>query len=467
MPSRSSIPPLPHLLVTVAAFAQLACSDPVAPNLVLITLDTLRADRLGSYGYDRDTTPTLDAIAARGVRFEDAITQATTTTPSHASILTGLNPARHGLRRLYQRLASSNHTLAEILKGEGYSTAAFVSAVPLRRKVGLDQGFDHYSDHNVDSAGAGSDDEKHYRPARATNERVYEWLEDRPRGPLFLWVHYFDPHTPYFAPEEFRRRYGVEKTRLRFQHPSVDTNQMRPNGEPRQRPKPKTVERMSNLYDAEIRYMDTAIGELLAALGEAGLLENSVVAFVADHGEHFGEGGYYFGHWDVLDETARVPMVIAHADGRHRGSVVEQSVGTIDLVPTLLAWMEIETPLAFDGVDLTPLIRGDPVPTRALYTEQFEYFPVRAARSGPWMLRQQAQPDQPVGQGQQRLLRRTSRGPDAPQLSPDGLARLSRALDALARPSSHHESESLAVPDAAREQLRALGYTNEASAAEP
>jgi arylsulfatase A-like enzyme len=242
---------------------------------------------------------------------------------------------------------------------------------------------------------------------------------------------------------------------------------MRPNGEPRQRPKPKTVERMSNLYDAEIRYMDTAIGELLAALGEAGLLENSVVAFVADHGEHFGEGGYYFGHWDVLDETARVPMVIAHADGRHRGSVVEQSVGTIDLVPTLLSWMGIETPLAFDGVDLTPLIRGDPVPPRAFYTEQFEYFPVRAARSGPWMLRQQAQRDQPVGQGQQRLLRRTSRDLDSSPPPPDVLARLSRALDALARPSSHHESESLAVPDAARARLRALGYTNEASAAEP
>ncbi len=201
----------------LALATHLACSEPAGPrpNLVLITLDTLRADRLGAYGYERETSPVLDSIARRGVRFDDAIAQATTTPPSHASILTGLNPARHGLRKLYgQRLPDANETLAEILRAEGYSTAAFVSAVPLRHLVGLDQGFDVYND----EWGSDTAEMSHDRSAGLTNAQVRSWLESAPSAPVFLWVHYFDPHHPYFPPEEYRKRFGAEKANRNFLH---------------------------------------------------------------------------------------------------------------------------------------------------------------------------------------------------------------------------------------------------------
>lgn len=447
----------------LALTAQLACSEPAAPrpNLVLITLDTLRADRLGAYGYERETSPVLDGIARRGVRFDDAVAQATTTPPSHASILTGLNPVRHGLRKLYgQRLPDANETLAEILKAEGYTTAAFVSALPLRHQVGLDQGFDVYGDEwdAVDGA------IPHDREARLTNARVRQWLESKPAGPVFLWVHYFDPHHPYFPPEEFRARFGAAKAKLAFMPIPRNTNRRRRDGTPVRAPKEEVARLMSNLYDGEIAYLDTALGELLESLREAGVLPNAVVACVADHGEQLGEGGYWFGHWDVLDETARVPMLIAHPDGRYAGTVVEESVATIDLVPTLLSWLGVHTDLSFDGIDLTVRLEGRDLPPRVIYTEQFEYFPVRAVRSGEWMLRQRAEPRASIGSAERILYHRRPSGEDPMVVEgePALQTRLAESLDAIVAPKQRHASERITVPDDVREQLRALGYSDDA-----
>jgi arylsulfatase A-like enzyme len=449
------------LVAPVALLALAACGqthDP-RPNLVLITLDTLRADRVGIYGDERNT-PTLDGIARRGVLFEDAIAQATTTPPSHASILTGLNPTRHGLRKLYgQRLAGSNETLAEILRGEGYTTGAFVSAVPLRRFVGLDQGFDFYQD----DWGTPGEEMPHDRDARQTNARVREWLDGRPPGPVFLWVHYFDPHYPYYPPAEFRRRYGFENASRDLLPFPTNANSSRPDGRAKRVPGDKAIRKMHSLYRAEIAYLDAAVGELQASLREAGVLPDAVVAFVADHGEHLGESGYYFGHWDVLDETARVPMAIAHPDGRFAGSVVSESVGTIDLVPTLLAWLGIAADLDFDGRDLTPLVAGKGTEPRVFYTEQFEYFPVRSVRSGEWMLRQKAGPKEKVTSGEAILYRRKEGAmPVRVDDQPAVYARLLGALEEVAKPERRHETERLEVPDEVRDQLRALGYTDEA-----
>jgi arylsulfatase A-like enzyme len=437
-----------HLLI----LSSLGCSRPEngPPSLILITLDTLRADRLGSYGYAGATTPFFDAVAARGVRFEDAIAQATTTSPSHASILTGLNPPRHGLRRLHgQQLAESNLTLAEILRDAGYSTAAFVSAPPLRKEVGLNQGFDWYQD-----AGSGA------RGAFRTNELVVDWLEQDPDQPIFLWVHYFDPHHPYFPPAEFRKPHGLEKLLPEQVPRSVNRNSPRPDGSRPRRP--KAQKRMSMLYDAEIAYLDAALGKLLAALEGEGLLDRAIVALVADHGEHLGEAGYYFGHWDVLEETARVPMVIAHPDGRHAGTVVESLVGTIDLLPTLLAWLDLEMDLSLDGRDLTPLLEGTPEQPRLYYTEQFEFFPVRAVRSESWMLRQATPPEIDVSKGERIVSPRNVRPGTGPTSSSEIARRLGAELDRVAEPTERHEQEHLEVPDSVREQLRALGYTDEA-----
>jgi arylsulfatase len=450
-----------------ALLVQLACNPEAKrpPNLVLITLDTLRADRLGSYGYGENTSPTLDAIAARGVRFVDAIAQATTTPPSHASILTGLTPPRHGLRKLYgQRLPDANETLAEILQAEGYATAAFVSAVPLRHFVGLDQGFDVYDD-EWGPGGEGAEEMPHDRDARATNARVRGWLDGIGDGPVFLWVHYFDPHYPYFPPTEFRDRYGVAKARRDFLPFPTNANPRARRAAIRRTPSAKAVAKMNALYDAEIAYMDAAIGELQTSLREAGVLPNAVVAFVADHGEQMGESGYYFGHWDVLDPTARVPMAISHPDGRFAGQTVEQSVATVDLLPTILAWLGVAGPggTAIDGRDLTPLAAGTEADERVVYTEQFEYFPVRAVRSGEFLLRQKAPARAKVSSVPPILYRRDAGAePRHATDQPEVRARLTRALEAAATPAQRYPTEKLEVPNEVRAQLRALGYTDEA-----
>ncbi len=437
-----------------------------APNLVLITLDTTRADRLGCYGYARGTTPVLDALAARGVRFGDAVAQATTTPPSHASILTGLDPPRHGLRKLYgQRLSDENLTLAEVLQREGYTTAAFVSAVPLRHGVGLDQGFDVYDDTWEKRS---PDHPSHNGMAGGTNERVQAWLAEKPEAPVFLWVHYFDPHFPYFAPESFRERFGVGSVKRENLPLPTDTNREPAPGKTVWHPKPRMVERMSSLYDAEIAYMDAAVGELLDSLRAAGLLENSVIAVVADHGEQLGEGGYYFGHWDVLDQTAHVPMLLVASDGRYAGRVVPDTVGSVDLMPTVLAWLGVEAPPGLDGIDLSPLLAGEKVAPRTYYTEQLDFFPVRAVRDGDWMLRQGAHRLQRIEDGTIRLAPRTAPAPsEAAPPGPETQSRLQRALDAFASPADAHPSETLGLSDEVRAELQALGYSDEGDDAAP
>jgi len=322
-------------LLAALAAGLAACSDlPGEPprHLVLITLDTLRSDRLGSYGYWADTSPNLDALAERGVRFGDAVAQSIATPPSHASILTGLTPPSHGLRRLVRhKLNRENDTLAEILKNAGFSTAAFVSALPLRQDTGLDQGFDFYEDtftvRNLVEE----------RPAFETNDAVRSWLTAPPDQRLFLWVHYFDPHCPYYPPEEYRARFGVQDQRRKWLVIGFNAN---PETRPPKRRKrivpPHQMAKMSKLYDSAVSYTDAAVGELLQQLEAAGILQDAIVAVVADHGEMLGEYGYYFGHWDVYEETARVPMLLVHPRGHFAGKVVESLVGTIDLVPR--AW---------------------------------------------------------------------------------------------------------------------------------
>ncbi len=431
----------------ILGFASLcACSPPRDPrHLVLVTIDTLRADRLGAYGHDAPTSPNFDRLARRGVRFEQAFSQAISTPPSHASILTGLNPPNHGLRKLAgEALGPANVTLAEWLEARGFRTAAFVSALPLRRDIGLDQGFQVYDDAFGDGVGQ--------RSAVRTNERVRQWIEQRADERLFLWVHYFDPHWPYLPPEDEQRRFARRTvTRDDVRRP-IDAS----DGATRP-PSPKTAALMGALYDGEIAASDAALGDLVALLEENGILDDTLLAVVSDHGECLGEHRYFFGHWDVYPETARVPMLLVHPEGQAAGTSVSGVVATVDLMPTLLSWMGFDAPVGLDGRDLSALIEGNGRTGHDAYTEQLQYRPVRALYSGRWMLRESG-----TGDSLERSLfdrvadRRTERNifADHPEVGGELVARLRE----LSEVSGGREADPRSVSEEVANGLRELGY---------
>jgi arylsulfatase A-like enzyme len=441
------------VLALVALVFGVGCERP-PEHLVLVTLDTLRADHLSAYGHDRQTSPVLAALAERGVRFDDAIAQSIATPPSHASILTGKNPPRHGLRKLSgEALAPEQTTLAEVLTARGFTAAAFVGAVPLLRSRGLDQGFALYEEDLPEGMVE--------RRARETNERVRAWLASRPPGRLFLWVHFFDPHYPYLPPRAYQMRFAGRLVGRGDLARPTNANP-RTAGEPgASPPDAEGIANMKDLYDAEVRYTDDSLGELFAILDAAGILPDAVIAVVADHGESLGEHGYYFGHWDVFWENARVPMVLAHPDGRHSGRRIAEMVRTVDLMPTLLAWLEIDAPDGLDGVDLNALIDGAAPTETTAYTEQQEYFPVRAVRTKGWLLaRHEANAGGASGPAF-RLYRRVggrALSEDVAAVHPDVRDRLAARLEDLHDVDDPGESVPIPVPEAVREQLRALGY---------
>ncbi|MCH7527334.1 MAG: sulfatase, partial [Planctomycetes bacterium] len=228
-------------------------------NVLLITLDTLRADRVGCYGYAGVKTPVFDALASGGVRFADAVTSVPTTLASHSTILTGLYPPNHGVRDNGTfRLVAEQQTLAECLKAEGYTTAAFIASFVVDKRWGLDQGFEVYDgDFTKKDPGSGMPTAYPDRPAHAVIESAVRWLDGYKASasdrPFFAWVHLFDPHSPYTPPEPFRTEYA------------------------------------SNLYDGEVAFADSQVGQLLNRLRELEFLDETLVVLVGDHGEGLGD----------------------------------------------------------------------------------------------------------------------------------------------------------------------------------
>ena len=282
-------------------------------NVLLITLDTTRADHLGCYGCRAADTSVLDALADGGLRFDDAVTTAPVTLPAHASILTGLYPPNHGVRNNAEFSLDEQHvTLAEVLREHGYATVAFVAAFVLDARFGLNQGFDLYDDRMPPPAqGFGQDLE---RPAEAITDAAARWLGGREAdAPFFAWVHYFDPHYPYVPHEE---RY-------------------------RGRP-----------YDGEITYMDRHLGRLLETLERHGLRERTLIIAVADHGESLGEHGEQ-GHSRLIYEGAmRVPLIISCPSLLAEPEVVDDVlVSVADVFPTVLDLLSIPHG-ACDGISL-------------------------------------------------------------------------------------------------------------------
>ena len=314
-------------------------------NLLLVTLDTTRADRLSCYGYDRATSPRIDAFAREATQFDMAIAQAANTPVSHASILTGLEPYHHGLRVLHgraaNRLPESRTTLAEAWRSAGGETAAFVSAFPVTRAFGLDQGFATFDERFLAPGAAPVDPYgivntgPNQRRSDETTRAAIEWLGQRIPGaaPFFLWVHYFDPHDTLLLP------------------PQEVIDRFPPRGE-------SPEDRLRALYDAEVFFMDGQLGRLFDAVKAAGHWSDTVIVVMADHGEGHGDHGWW-SHGILYQEQIRVPLLIRIPNMRTPRHVTPLVRG-VDIMPTVLRQSGVQKGLwpDMDGEDLTPLLQG-------------------------------------------------------------------------------------------------------------
>jgi arylsulfatase A-like enzyme/tetratricopeptide (TPR) repeat protein len=307
------------------------------PNLLVVTLDTLRADRLGCYGYAAARTPRLDALASRGLRFAQATTVTPLTLPAHSSLFTGTFPPFHGVRDnggFY--LGEEQITLAEVLRDRGYRTGGFISAFVLDSRWGIHQGFDRYfDDFDLTKFEKAAGMDAIQRPGAETVDEALRWLrEDRSR-PFFAWVHLYDPHAPYLPPADFADLF------------------------------PHTA---SGAYDAEIAATDLQVGRLLDALEAAGRLSNTVVAVLADHGEMLGEHGEPTHGFFIYDAAVHIPMILAGPG--IPTAVVRDQVRIVDVMPTALELLGVAAPAPVQGVSLTPLARGQRLDLQA-YSESW------------------------------------------------------------------------------------------------
>jgi len=305
-------------------------NDPKAarPNVLLITIDTLRADRLGCYSGRSPKTPHIDSLAESGVLFSKAFALTPTTLPSHTNILLGTTPLVHGIHDAFDSVVDARFlTLAEHLKTNGYATGAFVGSFRLDARFGLSQGFDVYDDDYQSRAS-----HKNFvgeRKAEAVISQSLGWLKNQ-RGPWFLWVHCFDPHDPYDPPEPFRSQY-------------------------------------QNPYDGEVAYVDSALGRLFQYLEDSNLFRQSLIVLTGDHGESLGQHGESTHGFLAYNATLWIPLIIK-APGLKK-AVVGRNVSHLDIFPTVCDFLGLERPDFLQGISLLPALKGKTLPSRALYFE--------------------------------------------------------------------------------------------------
>jgi choline-sulfatase len=338
------------LYITGTAAGQ-ARPKPSTPDVFLITIDTLRADHVHCYGYEIQT-PALDRLAADGIRFTQAFTPSPITNTSHTSILTGLLPSSHGVTDFGIPLAPSLPTLAELLKRNGYHTAAFIGAVILDSKSlapGLDRGFDFYDnfpEHSQTKSRWGRIE----RRGMDVVGHAERWMARHPAGPKFVWVHLYDPHDPYEPPPPYSRIYR------------------------------------NNLYDGEIAYADSALANFLAYLKRQGQYENAIVIVVGDHGEGLGEHGESTHGIFLYDSTTHVPLIMKLPHNRGSGSVIDAQVRTTDILPTVTDSVGISPPSMQDGESLMRYFGGVQNADRIVFGDtayplRFGWAPLHSVRS--------------------------------------------------------------------------------------
>jgi arylsulfatase A-like enzyme len=345
-------------------------------NVVLISIDTLRADHLGCYGYGPPTSPQLDEFCRDAVVFENAVAQAASTLSSHASIFTSTLPSHHGaLWSTRTALSPKATTIAEILGAQGYEAIGFHGGGMVAEELGVGQGFDPY----VEIKG----------PFRKVVGAAVEWLDERPPRPFFLFLHTYEVHHPY-APdpkilELFEEGYaGSLPDKMTVEH----LRRINGRAEPPLEIDEADLDHIIATYDAEIRSMDDALGRFFAALKQRGLFDDALVIFTSDHGEEFNEHGAVGWHAHTLyDELLKIPLVIklpgAEQAGRRVGSVVR----SLDLAPTVLEVLGLPPHPLFEGTSTLLLLDGDAPPRVAVSQNDKKYDPpISALRTSDWKL---------------------------------------------------------------------------------
>jgi arylsulfatase A-like enzyme len=443
----------------------IGCGPAPPPNVVLVSVDTLRADALGAYG-GPVATPAFDGLARDGVRFEQAIAPASQTTPSHATLFTGQEVLHHGALRNGVPLDAASETLAEVLRGAGYTTAAFVSSFVLDDRFGWAQGFDVYES-EFPKAGEtmrqrgglwakfafdGFD-----RRAAETNAHALPWLASAPE-PFFLFVHYFDPHAPYAAqpalaaqvPGAFAQRAAAERIdALRAVMPRISRDEL--------------VNALRS-YQAEVLAVDRALGALLAALEARGLRDRTLVVVAAEHGEGLGQHGTLDHAPHVYEEQVRVPLLLRWPGKLAAGRTIREAIGLVDVAPTIADLAGVTFRAAPDGQSLTVALAAgavrNPRPIigrRRRYERSFQghrgtkFF----ARDGRWkLIRATEDPDELYD-----LVADPGELRDLHDEKPDVAARLGDILDAALE---RHPDRTVVVEpsEEVRRGLEALGYTD-------
>jgi arylsulfatase A-like enzyme len=438
------------------------------PNVLLITIDTLRADHLHCYGQPLPTSPNIDALAARSVVFERAVAASGYTGPAHSSIMTSRYPRRNSMGFSNGLLVLDGvDTLADAFRRGGYDTAAFVGNGMLAARSGLNRGFDVYDDELLDTEANRPMPE---RLAPHTVARARAWLQRQRSKPFFLWVHFQDPHGPYAPPAPYRNRFQVPAVASEPTLPVLADNSGR-GGIPLYQlvDGPRRMNDYRSRYAGEIAYMDQFVGELLAAVEQQG---STVVILTADHGESFGENGFYFVHGhSAAPDLSHVPLIVS-APGL-RAERRADLVGHVDVMPTLLELAELPHPPGVEGIALGPLLRDRrTLPARAVFcdigyevgTYVADSFMLAATREEKtWALAefyQSGQADRERGvAGPERLtVTRTFRWHGTPTWSvrpPD-----QELIDHLASYLADHDVAGEAVPlsPSDRERMRWLGY---------
>src|SRR5215472_12279582 len=291
-------------------------------NLVVITIDTLRADHLGCYGYKQIQTSNIDRLAGDSVKFEHAFTPIAITLPSHTVIFTGTYPMLNGMHDFSgNRLGAQQQTLASVLKAHGYTTGAVVASAVLDSRFGLNRGFDFYYDHFDFNRLEESNLDEMERPGNVVADQALEWLSKNYQKRFFLWMHLYDPHYPYRPPAPYSEEYKS--------HP----------------------------YDGEIAFADEQVGRLLRFLKERSLYHNTLVVLSGDHGEGLGDHGEATHGFFIYNSTLRVPLLF-HLPPTTPAHQITSPVRTIDIMPTILEILKVPVPSEVQGESLLPLISG-------------------------------------------------------------------------------------------------------------